>query len=60
MTPEAKLPARPSAAVSRAASSRSHAPAVSAAAKAPHTDVACQPRAWNAPDAAIPMRVMAS
>src|SRR5437773_1650386 len=60
MTPEAKLPASPSAAVRRGASSRSHAPAASAAPKAPHTEVACQPRAWKTPEAAMPRRVIAS
>ena len=35
-------------------------PAASAAANAPHVDVACQPRAWNAPGAAMPRRVIAS
>ena len=59
-TPEAKLPAMPSAAVSRPASRRSRRPAVSAAAKTPHTDVACQPRAWKTPEAAMPSRAIDS
>jgi len=60
MTPEAKLPASPRAEVSRLASRPMTFPTASAAAKTPQALVACQPRAWKAPGAAIPIRVIAS
>src|SRR5215467_6874448 len=60
ITPEAMLAAIPSAAESRSASSRRHLPAASAAPNTPHTAVACQPRAWKRPGAAMPRRIMPS
>src|SRR5262245_24160233 len=60
ITPEAMLAAIPSAAESRSASWRRHLPAASAAPNTPHTAVACQPRAWKRPGAAMPRRIIPS